>query len=96
MLRLASTRPTLDVELDGSVVGVPLSLNHQELRSMAKADLSDPVGMMGWFVSFLRPYLGDAVDCLGDGDLTALVTAWGEARAELGEPSLGEPGPSRG
>lgn len=96
MLRLTSKRPTLDVELDGAVVSVPLSLNHLELRSMAGADMADPMEMMGWFVSFLRPYLGDAVDGLGDGDLTALAAEWGEARASIGEPSLGEPAPSRG
>ncbi len=84
---LRAERPVLTVNIgDEREVGVPLTFTRAEFVEMGKA--ADPTeGMFGFF----RTYMGDVVDMLGDDDLSALIKAWTDARAEIGEPGLGEP-----
>lgn len=83
---LKRERPVLTVNIgDETEVGVPLTLTHDEFEQLGKA--KDPGEGMLWY---FRKYLGDVVDVIGDDDLSALMAAWAKARAEIGEPSLGE------
>ncbi len=83
---LKTQRPELTVNIGGErEVGVPLTFTRQEYEEFGKAESKD-----GSMFAFFRKYLGDVVDEIGDDDITALFSAWMDARNELGEPALGE------
>ncbi len=87
---LRAERPVLTVNIgDEREVGVPLTLTRTEYETIGKAADAEAA-----VFEFFRKYLGDVVDDLGDDDLTALFTAWRDARAALGEPDMGEPSAS--
>ncbi len=83
---LKRERPSLTVNVGDERYEVPLTFNHREMEKLGKA--KDGGAAVS---SFFAEYLGDVVDMLGDDDLSALFQAWGAARAEIGEPDLGEP-----
>ena len=83
---LRAERPTLTVDIGGErEVGVPLTFTHAEFVELGKAKTPEE----GVF-AFFRTYLGDVIDQIGDDDVRALLKAWGDARAAIGEPTLGE------
>ena len=82
---LKAERPSLTVDVGGErEVKVPLTFTHPEYVEIGGMDPGE--GML----EFFRKYLGDVIDEVGDDDLAALMKAWAEARAALGEPALGE------
>ena len=91
-IELKTERPVLTVSIDGErEVGVPLTFTRAELEVLGKAK-DQTAGML----NFLKSYLGDVVDRIGDDDLTTLVKAWTDERRKIGEPELGEPSASPG
>lgn len=85
-VKLKAERPVLTVDVGGEEqFAVPLTFTRAEYEKLGKADSPDIA-----IFDFFRTYLGDVVDELGDDDVMALVTAWRDARAELGEPDMGE------
>ena len=90
-ITLKAERPTLKVHVGDDVIEVPLTFTHAEYAAMAKAeDGSEAI------FDFMRKYLGDVFDALGDDDFIALVSAWRDGRAEIGAPDMGEPSASHG
>lgn len=90
---LSSERPSLDVEVNGEIKKLPVTLNRVELASMMKTKNSGDARaeeFMDWFYSFARRYIGDVVDECGDDALSSLVREWSAEREKVGEPGLGE------
>ena len=96
MLSLSTRRPTVSFELDGEVVEVPVTFTRAEMVAIAGVDAEDATAQLGWFSEFLRAYVGDRVDEMGDDVIVAIMGEWAAAREGVGEPLMGEPSPSRG
>lgn len=90
MLSLVSKRPTIEFELDGEVKSVPVTFNRADMAKVGDIDMTNDADAAGWFLEFLRSYMGDIVDELGDDVITAISTEWNAAREALGEATVGE------
>ena len=85
-VKLRAKRPTITVAIgDEREVEVPLTFTRSEFEAIGESEDSNSA-----VFEFFRTYLGDVVDDIGDDDFAALLNAWGEARAEIGEPPMGE------
>ena len=85
-VKLRAKRPTITVDIGGErEVEVPLTFTLSEFEVIGKTEKRDSA-----IFEFFRTYLGDVIDEIGDDDFSALLNAWSEARAEIGEPSMGE------
>ena len=84
-ITLKTERPTLKVHVGDDTIEVPLTFTRSEYAEMAQAE-DGSEAMFG----FLKKYLGDIFDAIGDDDLVALVGAWRDAREEIGAPDMGE------
>lgn len=98
ILHISTKRPAMDVEIDGEVKSLPVSLNSQEFGSFAKLqgevkgkDKNEAsVEFVEWFLDFASKYLGDDFRQVGSEAFTPLLTAWLEQYNEANGVSAGE------
>lgn len=96
MIKISTERPYIEVQIDGGEPKrIPTTLTRLELASVADVDTESVAENIGWFAEFLRTYIGDVVDELGDDAYNEILQEWNEARGVSGAPSMGEQGPSR-
>lgn len=90
MLSLTSKRPTIEFELDGEVKTVPVTFSRADIAKVGSIGGATANDATEWFFEFLRSYVGDVVDELGDDVITAISAEWNSAREALGEATVGE------
>ena len=84
MLELTTTRPTMQLKVDGELCEVPLSFTAPELVDMSRAEDRNEA-MFAFFASYIPGF-----ERMGDDAVNAVLAEWTRLREEQGEPDMGE------